>query len=146
MEILQTIWEQLRGNVWAIAGVSVAIAVLSTALVVVVLVQMPADYFSHRPPPPFLEGKPLWVRVLAMVVKNGLGWLLLVAGLVMSIPGVPGQGLLTIMVGLLLADFPGKRSLERRLVRVHAVHRVANSVRARFGKPELQGLEDPPPH
>ena len=75
------------------------------------------------------------------VLKNGLAWVLLAFGLVLSVPGVPGQGLLTIMVGLLLADFPGKRGLERRLVRVHAVHSVANKIRARFGKPPLQGLD-----
>jgi hypothetical protein len=33
----------------------------------------------------------------------------------MSVPGVPGQGLLTILLGVMLLDFPGRRSLELKV-------------------------------
>jgi hypothetical protein len=141
MEMFTQLVKEISENAWLLGGVFVASMVVSTAMVVTVLILMPPDYFVGKAPRPFLEGRPLWVRVLATVLKNGLAWVLLAFGLVLSVPGVPGQGLLTIMVGLLLADFPGKRSLERRLVRVHAVHSVANKIRARFNKPPLLGLD-----
>jgi hypothetical protein len=42
---------------------------------------------------------------------------------------LPGQGLLTIVVGLLLIDFPGKYSLERRLAGQSHVFRMLNWIR-----------------
>jgi hypothetical protein len=59
-------------------------------------------------------------------------------GFVMALPGVPGQGILTMLIGLTLVDFPGKRSLEQRLVRRPSVRRALDKVRARFGHPPLE--------
>jgi hypothetical protein len=59
----------------------------------------------------------------------------------MSIPGVPGQGLLTVMIGLMLLDFPGRRRLEKSLARRRSILTAMNRTRARFGHPPLL----PPP-
>jgi hypothetical protein len=61
----------------------------------------------------------------------------------MSVPGVPGQGLLTILIGVMLLDFPGKRRLERWLLRRRGVLAAINKVRARYGRPPLV-LDAPP--
>ncbi len=58
-------------------------------------------------------------------------------GLVMSIPGVAGQGVLTVLLGLSLTDFPGKRRLELRLVRQPVIFRTINAIRVKAGKPAL---------
>nr|ALS89658.1 putative transmembrane protein (PGPGW) [uncultured bacterium] len=63
--------------------------------------------------------------------------MLVVLGVVMSIPGVPGQGILTILLGVMLLDFPGKRNFERKLVTRPQVRNAINKLRHRFGKPEL---------
>jgi hypothetical protein len=55
----------------------------------------------------------------------------------MSLPGVPGQGVLTILLGIMLLDFPGKRGLEASIVRRPRVLHAINSVRGRFDKPPL---------
>lgn len=55
---------------------------------------------------------------------------------------LPGQGLVTILAGLLLLDFPGKFKLERALVRQPAVMNALNWIRVRRGRPPLQV---PPP-
>jgi hypothetical protein len=69
------------------------------------------------------------------VLKNALGIVLVVAGLVMLI--VPGQGLLTIAVGLMLIDFPGKYRLERWLATRRPVWRSINWLRKRAGRAPL---------
>jgi hypothetical protein len=51
---------------------------------------------------------------------------------------LPGQGLLTILMGLALTNFPGKYTLERRLVRLPSVAGGLNRIRALAGKPELE--------
>ena len=59
-------------------------------------------------------------------------------GALLSLPGIPGQGLLTILIGLILLDFPGKRGLERRLVSRPSVLAAINRLRARFGRPAME--------
>ncbi|MCK7492419.1 MAG: hypothetical protein MZW92_13070 [Comamonadaceae bacterium] len=57
------------------------------------------------------------MRWIGVVFKNAAGALLDVLGLPPALlPGIPGRGLLTILIGVMLLDFPGKRRIERRLV------------------------------
>ena len=46
-------------------------------------------------------------------------------------------GVLFMLVGVGLVDFPGKRSLELRLLREPHVLSSVNKMRARFGKPPI---------
>ena len=50
---------------------------------------------------------------------------------------LPGQGILTIAMGLVTADFPGKRRIERWLVARPGILKSLNWVRARAGRPLL---------
>jgi hypothetical protein len=78
------------------------------------------------------------IRALALVGKNLAGVVLVLLGLIMALPGVPGQGLLTALIGLTLLSFPGKRRVERRFVRIPALLRAINRLRARFARPPLE--------
>lgn len=110
---------------------------LSLAVVGALLVRLPATYFLDR------HERGLWidqhpiVRWLGIILKNALGWALIALGAVLSLPGVPGQGLLTILLGVMLIDFPGKRTLERRLIGRPGVLDRVNRLRARFGRRPL---------
>ena len=68
----------------------------------------------------------------------------MLVGLVLAIPGVPGQGLLMMLLGLVLMDIPHKRKWELRLLRLPAVHHGIDRLRARFGKPPLDIPNHPP--
>jgi hypothetical protein len=50
---------------------------------------------------------------------------------------VPGPGVLTVLLGVMLLDFPGKRALELKLVSRAQVRRGIDRVRKRFDKPPL---------
>jgi hypothetical protein len=110
---------------------------INLAIVSFVLVKIPANYFSKDHPRAFLSDRPPVIRYLGIVGKNLLGALLVALGIVLSVPGVPGQGILTILLGIMLLDFPGRRSLEYRLVSRSSVFRTINKLRHRFGKPDL---------
>ena len=71
-----------------------------------------------------------------MVGKNLLGSVLMVAGVAMLV--LPGQGVLTILVGFLLVDFPGKYPLERWLVSRRAIGAPLNWLRSRAGRAPLE--------
>jgi hypothetical protein len=116
---------------------SVVTFVGSLAVVTVVLVKLPANYFHSSHDREFLvESHPV-LRAVGIFAKNLLGLVLVAAGVVMSVPGVPGQGVLTILLGIMLLDFPGKRALETRIIGRPRVNGAVNALRARFGKPPL---------
>jgi len=132
----------ISGLTWSrvLFGVLVFLITFTTSLGIVslILVKLPADYFcSHYDRKLWRERSPA-LRITAHVGKNVLGALLIVLGIIMSLPGVPGQGLLTILLGVMLVDFPGKDRLERKLLHRPSIRKSIDKLRARFGKPPLQ--------
>ena len=99
------------------------------------VVRMPADYFvSHEIRRDWRGTNPV-LRYGWLVLKNIIGYVLVLAGIAMLV--LPGQGLVTILVGMSLLDFPGKRRLESRIVRRRPVRRTIDWIRARAGRPPL---------
>jgi hypothetical protein len=126
----------LRG---VLLGVGIFLVTFAVNLVIVsfILVKMPADYFRNSRTNKFLRDRSPAIRTLGIIGKNVLGVLLVVLGVLLSLPGVPGQGLLTILLGVMLLDFPGLRRLERWLVSRPKVFAAINQLRHRFSKPPL---------
>jgi len=117
--------------------VSLALLVVSLVVFPLVVANLPADYFvrERRDPAHQTRRHPvLWAGLT--VAKNILGFALVVAGIAMLV--LPGQGILTILVGLAVSNFPGKFRLERRLVGRPAVGRALNRIRRLAGRPELE--------
>ena len=46
-------------------------------------------------------------------------------------------GVLLIFIGIGLLDFPGKRKLEKKIVRTPTVHKTMDAIRRRAGQPPL---------
>ncbi len=138
MNWLSQFWESLT---WAQIGLGVGLflfsLVISFAAIVLVMVKIPANYFSSHYAQDFLPNSHWTVKWGAVILKNLLGVLLIALGVVLSLPGVPGQGLLTILLGLIMLDIPGKRPLEARIIQRPTIQGAINKLRARFNKPPL---------
>ena len=108
----------------------------SLIIVPLLVVRIPADYFSQRKRrrPPWAHHHPL-LRGILLVIKNICGYVFILAGILMLV--LPGQGLLTIFIGVMLLDFPGKYLLERWLVTRPPVLRSINWLRRRAMHPPL---------
>lgn len=119
------------------AAIFVASFSLSVGVISFILVKIPATYFQESHPRAFWVNRHAAIRWTGMILKNLLGVVLVLLGILMSIPGVPGQGLLTILLGIILLDFPGKRSLEQKLVSRPMVLQKINRLRHKFSKPPL---------
>ena len=130
-------WGLTWGQLIVGAAISVVTFVGSLAVATLVLVKLPANYFHSSHEREFLTDRHPVLRMVGIFFKNLLGLVLVACGIVMSVPGVPGQGVLTILLGIMLLDFPGKRALEVKLVSRPRVFRAINRLRARFGKPPL---------
>lgn len=111
---------------------------ISIGLIVLVLVKLPANYFSSHYQADFLPNTTWYVRWGALILKNILGVFLIALGIILSVPGVPGQGFLTILLGLIMLDIPGKRPIEAKIIGRPPVLAAANKIRHRYGKPPLQ--------
>lgn len=122
-------------------GVSVVTFVGTLIAVPWMLVRLPSDYFvrDERKPTMFGQSHPV-VRVVLIVLKNALGCMLLLGGIAMLV--LPGQGLLSILIGLSLINFPGKFWLERKLVQRKAMYRSINWIRRKGGKGPIEVPSD----
>ena len=109
----------------------------SLGLVTFLLVKLPVNYFHSSHERAFMTDRHRAVRWTGIIAKNAVGVVLVLLGIVMSVPGVPGQGFLTILLGVMLLDFPGKRRLELKIVSRPRILSAINQLRAKFDKPPL---------
>jgi hypothetical protein len=124
-----------RNLLLVVVGYVVAL-VVTVVILVAMLATLPPNYFrdDFKMTPPRNAGM---LGVGKRLIKNGIGLVLIVLGALLSLPGIPGQGVLTMLIGLMLVDFPGKRALEKKLVARRGVLETMNRVRAWLGKPPL---------
>lgn len=109
-----------------LAVVSCALFVATIVLIPWLLVRLPTDYFV-RPPPRH--------SVPVRVLRNLAGVVLVALGILMLV--LPGQGMLTLMIGLSVLDTPLKRRMLRRILCQHNVRSAVQALRARAHRPPL---------
>lgn len=130
-------WDWITEHKGLIFSVSAAMFVGSLVALPFLIARMPEDYFlrRRRDALPFSRHHPA-VRVLLLILKNLLGAGFLLAGGVMIF--TPGQGILSILLGISLLDIPGKRRLELAIVRrPHVLHAI-NWIREKAHRPPLR--------
>ena len=137
LEPVLTFAESHQGLLWSVGIASAAVFVASLVAMPWLIAFIPADYFAHeqRPPSRWAHLHPV-LRFVVFVARNIVGTLLVLAGIAMLM--LPGQGILTIVVGFLVLDMPGKYTLERWIVGKRMVHKPLNSIRAKRGRTALQ--------
>lgn len=112
--------------------ISVVMFVSSLLLLPWLVKKIPQDYFK-RP-----ADQANWRCLLkpSAIVRNLLAVPVLLAGLAMLV--LPGQGLLTLLIGVAIMEFPGKYALERRIVKQKGVLLALNWLRRKTGTPPLE--------
>lgn len=140
MDFVRGIWDWIGDNEVLFGSLVTASMIIFVGTLIVVpwaLVRLPSGYFrrdrEQRIPMPALH--PL-LRAVLLVLKNLLGGMFVILGVAMIV--LPGQGLLTILIGMLLLDFPGKYKVERYFVSRKPVLQSINWLRRRARRPPLQ--------
>lgn len=137
LEWISGYWEALTWTKLLIGGGFFLISFFVSILIVaIVVVKIPANYFSSHYQQDFMPNTPWIVRWGVVILKNLIGVVLIVAGIIMLIG--PGQGILTILIGLIMMDIPGKRPLEARIISRPTILTAVNDLRARYNKPPLE--------
>jgi hypothetical protein len=130
---IQTIVLWVKTHVIAIFVLSAITLIVSILSILALVICLPADYFTRENHISIVSNPIL--RILLRILKNIFGVIALFIGLIMLIG--PGQGVLTILVGVILCDFPRKRKIERKLIARPVLLASANKIRARFNRPPI---------
>lgn len=100
------------------------------------VLRMHAEYFiRHRQEVIERHKRHPVLTIIVLLLRNGFGFLLLAAGVIMLV--LPGQGILTMVIGLSLMDFPGKHRLTDRIMRNEQLQHSLNWIRRKGYKKEL---------
>ena len=134
-------WLSQREEIVAlVGGLSLLTLFVSFIVVPMVIRRMPYDYFlEESEAAEFIREQHPVLRISFLILKNFLGVILVLGGLIMFL--TPGQGILTLLIGLLLLNFPGKRRLEIRLIRIKPLKKGVDWIRTRAKKRPL-ALQD----
>lgn len=134
MRLVDTIYAWWTPARVASAALAIVLGAVVTLLVRRALARMPADTFV-RPP----ERRNLALRAARAIA----GSLLVAAGVAMLF--LPGPGIATIVVGLLLLDLPVNRRLAVTLLRRPALAAWVERLRRDAGSPPLELPDDATP-
>lgn len=110
--------------------------IASILLIPWIVTKIPSDYFTHPKRQKLLWGdQPKIVRLIVIFLKNVIGVLLIIGGVVLLV--LPGQGIVTILIGLLIMDFPYKYRCEIWIIKRPFVLNAINKLRAKVKKRPL---------
>jgi len=118
-----------------ISGFSTILFLLSLLGLSWLISMIPYNYFVDEKRVSFIKMKNPLMWLLIMILKNAIGLVLILCGILMLI--LPGQGVLTIITGLIFLDYPGKFRFERLLVKNKLILNSMNWIRRKLDKPDL---------
>ena len=123
--------------IWWTGAASVLMFLGSLCVIPVILIKIPADYFASLETKSRIDVRDLsFFRILYLIFKNMVGIAFILAGLIMLL--LPGQGILTIIVGMSLLNFPGKYRLVRNIIRNKTILNTINKLRSKAAKPPIE--------
>ena len=126
-----------EATIWYLAAFSIVSFIGTLLLVPVLVIRIPEDYFAEKKRhrwEPWAHEHPL-IRWSLLIAKNSLGYIIIILGIAMLV--LPGQGILTILIGVMFINFPGKYRLERWVVMRAPVLNTINKLRQRAGRAPL---------
>ena len=96
---------------------------------------IPEDYFINKKDSKIKTNNLIaWYFIL--ILRNLVGYSLILGGIMMLV--LPGQGLFTIIIGLMLSNYPGKYSLEKKFIAIPTILKSINWLRKKSNKSPLK--------
>lgn len=118
-----------------LATISLFVFIFSLISIKWLVALIPTNYFIKKN---MVKSKKSYsfIWLISIILKNLIGYTLILGGLLMLI--LPGQGLFTILMGLVLSNYPGKYNIERRFISIPSVLKTVNWLRKKSNKPPLE--------
>ena len=120
--------------VW-LGTLSLIIFIFSLLTIKWLVTLIPSDYFIKKNNSEFRSNYPIfWLA--SIIIKNLIGYTLIIGGILMLV--LPGQGLFTIFIGLMLSNYPGKFYIERKFIATPSVLKTINWLRKKSNTPPIR--------
>ncbi len=129
------LFENYKSLIFLLSFISLVIFIFSLLSIKWLVSLIPSDYFIEKKPSKFKSKYPL-IWLISMIVKNLIGYVLIVGGILMLV--LPGQGLFTIFIGLIMSNYPGKYFIERKFIAIPSVLRTINWLRKKSNQNPLR--------
>lgn len=98
--------------------------------------KIPKDYFTNKQRVSKLKESSIVLWLFYIITKNLIGYIFIILGILALV--LPGQGILMILIGLVMSNYPGKQNLERRVISIKTVRRSVNWLRKKSGVEEIE--------
>lgn len=98
--------------------------------------KIPKDYFTNKQRVSKIKESSIVLWLFYIITKNLIGYIFIILGILALV--LPGQGILMILIGLVMSDYPGKHNLERRVISIKTVRRGVNWLRKKSGVEEIE--------
>jgi hypothetical protein len=119
-------------ELFILVGIVSAVIFVATLLLTPYLLGLiPADYFSANYA--YQVKRKTLLCLLKTAIRTFIGALLVLVGIIMLV--TPGQGVISIVLGIFLMEFPGKRRLELKFINHNPTFNALNWLRNKAGKP-----------
>lgn len=118
-----------------LATISLFVFIFSLVSIKWLVALIPTDYFVKKNISKSKKSYSL-LWLMSIIVKNIIGYTLILGGILMLV--LPGQGLFTILMGLILSNYPGKYSIEKRIISIPSILKTINWLRKKSNKPRLK--------
>lgn len=118
-----------------LATISLFVFIFSLVSIKWLVALIPTDYFVKKNISKSKKSYSL-LWLMSIIVKNIIGYTLILGGILMLV--LPGQGLFTILMGLILSNYPGKYTIEKRIISIPRILKTINWLRKKSNKPRLE--------
>jgi len=96
---------------------------------------IPEDYFINKKDSK-IKTSNIFIWYMVLIFKNLIGYSLILGGIMMLV--LPGQGLFTIIIGLMMSNYPGKYSIEKKFIAIPTILKSINWLRRKSNKPPIR--------
>jgi len=118
-----------------LATISLFVFIFSLVSIKWLVALIPTDYFVKKNISKSKKSYSL-LWLMSIIVKNIIGYTLILGGILMLV--LPGQGLFTILMGLILSNYPGKYTIEKKIISIPSILKTINWLRKKSNKPRLK--------
>ena len=118
-----------------LATISLFVFIFSLVSIKWLVALIPTDYFIKKNISKSKKSYSL-LWLISIIVKNIIGYTLILGGILMLV--LPGQGLFTILMGLILSNYPGKYTIEKKFISNPSILKTVNWLRKKSNKPRLK--------
>lgn len=134
LEMINELTSKYQQYLVLVGFASGIVFVISLLLTPYLLGLIPEDYFidPNRHKPKIKHP----AHLILFIIRTAIGLVLFIAGLIMLV--TPGQGIISILMGLFLMEFPGKQALELKIINHDPTFRALNWFRSKAGKVSLR--------